>query len=81
MGVINLQNRKPHNYNKREITLISTVGALAGAEIEMARLQDEERRRIGREVHDSLGQELTAAKLYSSAFRNIPSRTRSGRDS
>jgi signal transduction histidine kinase len=69
VGVINLQNRKPHNYNKREITLISTVGALAGAEIEMARLQDEERRRIGREVHDSLGQELTAAKLY---LKRIP---------
>jgi len=69
VGVINLQNRKPHHYNKREITLISTVGALAGAEIEMARLQDEERRRIGREVHDSLGQELTAAKLY---LKRIP---------
>ena len=69
VGVINLQNRKPHNYTKREISMISTVGTLAGAEIEMARLQDEERRRIGREVHDTLGQELTAAKLY---LRRIP---------
>jgi two-component system NarL family sensor kinase len=42
---------------------------MAGAEIEMARLQDEERRRIGREVHDSLGQELTAAKIF---LRRIP---------
>jgi signal transduction histidine kinase len=69
VGVINLQNRKPHQYSKREMSMISTVGTLAGAEIEMARLQDEERRRIGREVHDSLGQELTAAKLY---LRRIP---------
>ena len=69
VGVINLQNRKPHQYSKREISMISTVGTLAGAEIEMARLQDEERRRIGREVHDTLGQELTAAKLY---LRRIP---------
>ena len=69
VGVINLQNRKPHNYSKREITMISTVGTMAGAEIEMTRLQDEERRRIGREIHDSLGQELVAAKLY---LRRIP---------
>ncbi len=71
-GVINLQNRKPHNYTKREISMISTVAMLAGAEIQMARLQDEERRRIGREVHDSLGQELTAAKLF---LRRIPEKS------
>src|SRR5690348_8863381 len=72
VGVINLQNRKPHNYTKREISMISTVAMLAGAELEMARLQDEERRRIGREVHDALGQELTAAKLY---LRRIPEKS------
>src|SRR5579863_7625977 len=69
VGVINLQSRKPHQYTKREISMISAVCTMAGAEIEMARLQDEERRRIGREVHDSLGQELTAAKLY---LKRIP---------
>src|SRR5579872_3435795 len=39
VGVINLQHRQPHNYRKREIRLISTVGFLMGAEIEMARLE------------------------------------------
>ena len=40
MGVINLQNREPHTYSKLEIRLISTIGFLVGAEIEMARLED-----------------------------------------
>jgi signal transduction protein with GAF and PtsI domain len=40
VGVINLQHRQPHVYRKREIRLISTVGFLVGAEIEMARLED-----------------------------------------
>jgi signal transduction protein with GAF and PtsI domain len=40
VGVINLQHRQPHVYRQREIRLISTVGFLVGAEIEMARLED-----------------------------------------
>ena len=36
MGVINLQHRQHHVYRRREIRLISTVGFLVGAEIEMA---------------------------------------------
>ena len=40
VGVINLQNRGPHSYSKLEIRLISTIGFLVGAEIEMARLDE-----------------------------------------
>lgn len=39
VGVINVQHRQPHNYTKREIQLISTIGFLVGAEIEMAHLE------------------------------------------
>ena len=41
VGVINLQNREPHSYSKQEIRLISTMGFLVGAEIEMARLEEQ----------------------------------------
>jgi uroporphyrinogen-III synthase len=40
VGVINLQNREPHWYSKQEIRLISMIGFLVGAEIEMARLEE-----------------------------------------
>lgn len=40
VGVINLQHRQHHVYRPREIRLISTIGFLVGAEIEMARLED-----------------------------------------
>jgi signal transduction protein with GAF and PtsI domain len=39
VGVINLQHREPHIYSQPEIRLISTIGFLVGAEIEMARLE------------------------------------------
>jgi uroporphyrinogen-III synthase len=41
VGVINLQNRQTHEYTRQEIQLISTIGFLVGAEIEMARLEVE----------------------------------------
>jgi signal transduction protein with GAF and PtsI domain len=41
VGVINLQDRWPHDYSSREISLISTVGALVGAEVELTRLESE----------------------------------------
>jgi signal transduction protein with GAF and PtsI domain len=41
VGVINVQHRKPHNHSRREVRLISTIGFLVGAELEMARLESE----------------------------------------
>ena len=41
VGVINLQHRQPHEFSRREMHLISTIGFLVGAEIEMARLEVE----------------------------------------
>ena len=41
VGVINLQSMAKHDYSEREISLISTVGFLLGAEIEMATLERE----------------------------------------
>jgi uroporphyrinogen-III synthase len=41
VGVINLQHREPHTYNRQEIRLISTVGFLVGHEIESVRWEAE----------------------------------------
>jgi uroporphyrinogen-III synthase len=46
VGVINLQSRNPHVYSKREIGLVSTIGFLVGAEIELARLEGENSRLV-----------------------------------
>jgi signal transduction protein with GAF and PtsI domain len=40
VGVINLQHRQHHVYRSREIRMISAVGFLMGAEIELARLEE-----------------------------------------
>lgn len=41
VGVINLQNRMPKQYGKREINLVATIGFLVGAEVQRARLESE----------------------------------------
>jgi uroporphyrinogen-III synthase len=41
VGVINVQHRDPHVHTREDIQLISTIGFLVGAEIEMARLEGE----------------------------------------
>lgn len=58
VGVINLQHRQPHTYDRRQIQLISTIGFLVGAEIEMARLE---------EKNSQLSEELVARKTIERA--------------
>ena len=41
VGVINVQHREPHHHSQREIRLITLIGYLVGAEIEMARMESE----------------------------------------
>jgi hypothetical protein len=41
VGVINVQHRAPHSHTRREIKLITTLGYLVGAEIELARMEFE----------------------------------------
>ena len=41
VGVINVQNRDCYDYSDREIELVSMIGFLVGAEIEMARLEEQ----------------------------------------
>lgn len=44
VGVINIQHRSTHAYSERETRLISTIGFLVGAEVELARLELENSR-------------------------------------
>ncbi|MGA6982725.1 MAG: GAF domain-containing protein [Candidatus Sulfotelmatobacter sp.] len=58
VGVINLQHREHHAYRRREVRLISTIGFLVGAEIEMARLED---------ANSNLWEKLQARKVVERA--------------
>jgi len=48
VAVINVQHRRPHAHTPHEIQLISTIGFLVGAEIEMVRLEAENERLLER---------------------------------
>jgi uroporphyrinogen-III synthase len=58
VGVINLQHRQHHVYRRREIRVISTIGYLVGAEIELARLE---------EANSTLTEQLQTRKLLERA--------------
>ena len=58
VGVINVQHRLPHEFSRREIQLISMIGFLVGAEIEMARLEVE---------NNQLSERLEARKVIDRA--------------
>jgi signal transduction protein with GAF and PtsI domain len=58
VGVINLQHRQHHVYRRREIRLISTIGFLVGAEIELARLE---------EANSTLAEQLQTRKVVERA--------------
>src|SRR6202142_791139 len=58
VGAINLQHRLPHTYKRKEIRLISAIGFLVGAEIELARLE---------EINSNLTDQLQTRKLVERA--------------
>ncbi len=58
VGVINLQHRQHHVYRRREIRMISTVGFLVGAELELARLED---------ANSTLAEQLQTRKIVERA--------------
>src|SRR6266704_5261154 len=58
VGAINLQHRRPHIYKQREIRLISAIGFLVGAKIELARME---------EVNSNLTDQLQTRKVVERA--------------
>ena len=58
VGVLNLQHRLPHSYSRRQVQLISAIGFLVGAEIELARLEGE---------NSDLSEQLKTRKLVERA--------------
>jgi uroporphyrinogen-III synthase len=48
VGVINVQHKQAHFHSRRDIQLISVIGFLIGAEIELTRLETENENRSKR---------------------------------
>jgi signal transduction protein with GAF and PtsI domain len=58
VGAINLQHRRPHIHKRKEVRLISAIGFLVGAEIELARME---------EVNSNLTDQLQTRKVVERA--------------
>jgi signal transduction protein with GAF and PtsI domain len=58
VGAVNVQHREVHNHSKREIKLITMIGYLVGAEVELARMEFEKRQ---------LSEQLEARKVMERA--------------
>jgi len=58
VGAINVQHRRPHIYKRKEVRLISAIGFLVGAEIELARME---------EVNSNLTDQLQTRKVVERA--------------
>ena len=58
VGAINLQHQRPHIHKRKEIRLISAIGFLVGAEIELARME---------EINSNLTDQLQTRKVVERA--------------
>src|SRR5277367_1900283 len=58
VGAINLQHRLPHVHKRKEIRLISAIGLLVGAEIQLARME---------QVNSNLADQLQTRKVVERA--------------
>jgi signal transduction protein with GAF and PtsI domain len=58
VGTVNLQHRLPHVYKRKEIRLISAIGLLVGAEIQLARME---------QVNSNLTDQLQTRKVVERA--------------